>query len=46
MREEEEDEEEEKKKRREKEGGIKPRYGTIWFCMDFLSRYMFLGCGW
>ena len=40
-REEEEEEEEE-------DGGakIKPRYGTIWFCMDFLSRYMFVGCGW
>ena len=20
-------------------------FGTIWFCMDFLSRYMFVGCG-
>ena len=43
-------EKEEKREEEEEEGeGEKfkqsKRFGTIWFCMDFLSRYMFVGCG-
>ena len=47
-REEEEEEEEEEKK---KEGSSPKRYGCLdfdmelWFCMDFLSRYKFVGYG-
>ena len=40
------------RERKEEEGGAKikqsqapKRYGTIWFCMDFLSRYVFVGYG-
>ena len=37
-----------KKHKRRREGEKfkqSKRFGTIWFCMDFLSRYMFVGCG-
>ena len=45
-REEEEEEEEKKKKMKGRSSSkAKLRYGTIWFCVDFLSRYMFVGCG-
>ena len=46
-RREEEEEEEKKKRRRGRSQGMELGFwfGTIWFCMDFLSRYMFMGCG-
>ena len=37
-----------KKKKRRREGEKfkqSKRFGTIWFCMDFFSRYVFVGCG-